>query len=57
METGASLEPQGKSGLESKLSYPAEPSAGVYVVDLGLHNSSLTRIFTREIASSKRELT
>ena len=45
--TGASLVPQGKPGPESKSSYPADPSAGMYAVDLGLHNSSLTPIFTR----------
>ena len=39
--------PQSKSAPESKLSYPADTSTGVYVVDLGLHILSPTPIFTR----------
>jgi len=47
VEIGASLPPQGKGAPENKLSYPADPSTDMYVVDLGPHIASPTRIFTR----------
>jgi len=34
VEIDASLPPQGKSAPENKLSYPADPSTDMYVVDL-----------------------
>ena len=46
-----SLAMQGKSGPESKLSYPANPSSDMCAVNLGLRNSSPAPIFTGEIAS------
>jgi len=44
VEIGA---PQSKSAPESELSYPADPSTDMYVVDLGLNNPTPTPIFTR----------
>ena len=38
---------QSKSAPESKLSYPADPSTDMYVVDLGLHIPRPTPIFSR----------
>ena len=46
-----------KSAPESKLSYLADQSFDVYVVDRGLHNPARLPFLPEEIASSKRDLT
>jgi len=51
VEIGVSLALQGKSAPESKLTYPADPSTHIYIVDLGLDNPSPTSISTRRNCS------
>ena len=54
VEKGA---PQSKSAPESEVSYPADPSIDMYMVDLGLPFLAQLPFLPEEIASSKEDLT